>query len=46
MLGDLEQVVGRARQPIETVDYDHILLAYLLKQADELRPVASGAGEC
>src|SRR3954468_24558480 len=45
MLGDLEQVAGGAGQAVETLDHDDVALAYLLEQAVQLRPVASGAGD-
>src|SRR4051794_16560699 len=37
---DLERIAARARQTIETVDHDHILLAHLVEQTGKLRPVA------
>ena len=45
LLGDPQQVAGRARQAVEAVDHDHVLLAHLVEQARQLRPVAPGAGE-
>src|SRR5215208_1120636 len=45
MLGDLEQVAGRARRPIETVNHDHVPLTYLVEQGHQLRPVVPDAGE-
>src|SRR3954466_4995690 len=37
LLGDLEQVAGRAGQAVETLDHDDVALAYLLEQAVQLR---------
>src|SRR3954471_10445483 len=45
LLGDLEQVAGRAGQAVKAVGQDDIALAYLLEQAVQLRPFASGAGD-
>jgi hypothetical protein len=45
LLGDLEQVAGRARQAVEARDHDHVALARLVEQAGQLRPVALGAGD-
>ena len=45
LLGDLEQVTGRASQAVEAVDHDHVGLAHLVEQAGELRPITPGTGE-
>jgi hypothetical protein len=45
LLGSLEQVTGRARQPAKAIDHDHILLAHMVEQAGQLRPVTPHAGE-
>jgi hypothetical protein len=45
LLGDPQQVAGRAGQAVEAGDHGHVALARLVEQAGELRPVAPGAGE-
>src|SRR3954451_8066842 len=38
-------MAGRASQPIEPGDDDHVILAQLIDKARELRPVATGTGD-
>src|SRR3954447_1887514 len=38
-------MAGRACQPIEPGDDDHVILAQLIDKARELRPIATGTGD-
>lgn len=40
LLGDIEQVAGRARQSVEAVDDDDITVAKMVEQPRQLRPAA------
>ena len=45
LLRDLEQVTGGAGQAVEAVDHDHVVLAHLIEQARQLRPITPGTRE-